>query len=64
MKILLKVAILGLDSIGGKQDAGLWWTVDLVTQDGILHLDNVRCIDNNLLRKNITPLLVSRRGEG
>ena len=38
MEILLKVTILCLDSIRGKQNTSLWRTVDFITQDGILHL--------------------------
>merc|ERR550534_1761714 len=38
LEILLKVAILCLDSIRGKQYTCLWRTVDFITQDGILHL--------------------------
>lgn len=29
---------LGVDSVGGQQHGGLWWTVDLLLQDLLLHL--------------------------
>lgn len=32
------VTILGLHCIRGQQDGCLWWAVDFVAEDGILHL--------------------------
>lgn len=36
--ILWKLNDLGVDSVGGQQHRGLWWTVDLLLKDLLLHL--------------------------
>lgn len=38
VQLLVKVAILGLDGVGGEQDGRLGRAVNVVRQDGVLHL--------------------------
>ena len=48
VKILLEVPVLSLDSVACQQDRGLGRTVDLVRENGILHLQN-KCDVGDLL---------------
>lgn len=38
MDFFVAVSKLGLNRVGGQQHSGLWWAVDLVAQDALLHL--------------------------
>ncbi|TNN76133.1 hypothetical protein EYF80_013664 [Liparis tanakae] len=42
------VSKLGLDRVGGEQHGGLWWTVDLVAQDALLHLQEEQLLGDVL----------------
>lgn len=36
--VFIVISKLGLNGVGGQEHSRLWWTVDVVTQDALLHL--------------------------
>lgn len=64
MDFFVVVCKLGLDGVGGQQHGGLRWTVDLVTQDALLHLQEEELLGDfldqllrDVLREEFRPKL-------
>lgn len=68
MELLVVVSKLGLDRVGGQQHGCLWWTVDFVTQDAFLHLQEEKLLRDaldqllrHILRKELGPKFELKR---
>lgn len=64
MDILIVVSKLGLNRVGGQQHGCLWWAVDLVAQDAVLHLQKEELLGDlldqllrNVLREELATKL-------
>lgn len=62
------VSKLGLNRVGGQQHGCLWWTVNLVAQDALLHLQEEQLLGDvldqllrHILREELGPKLELQR---
>lgn len=68
MVFFVVVSKLGLNRVGGQQHGSLWWTVNLVGQDGFLHLQEEKLLGDvldqllrHILREEFGPKLELQR---
>lgn len=62
VELFVVVFKLGLDGVGGEQYGCLWWTVDFIAQDALLHLQEEKLLGDaldqllgHILRKELGP---------